>query len=495
MVKWEAGVDRIAELRLLPDIGPSKNAALLTKSAAAEKIASFKIDLHVELHDEWESFLLRFSLFYPMDENSDELMMECDRTGQQMLKLTRSTQPMNWLNVKYGMNMRPWECIIKMPNCVSGDCGQFEEGAMDQNVVYSFQKKAKAVHEIVLEREPKRSIVMNNPSGYNGLFGDKGSDLQGMIDKSYIINSFINKGDGNFLSGFFVSKIANTKIIIGPYPLYQIDVDKIAGQGATAVLNLQTKAEIAHRGIDSTTIEKFYHSKGIKTIVNQAVNDHDTEAELNASILKAVVNLHDLINVKNHTVYVHCTSSVTRAPTVAIAYICLFIKNHQYKQPNLIAQYVKKHHAVSFPNMKAVHAVLKSNTGIQNMEHDKIIQHEIEYLKRERVIVVKYHDQVERDLLARLKALDDAEHQRLKDLEYEEPDKMHIPEPPLDDYGEHFADRSEVDLNHLTEHNQDFLVKCDELFHSDYGAPIPFIPETKGDKSVVELDRAILHKI
>jgi hypothetical protein len=144
--------------------------------------------------------------------------------------------------------------------------------------------------------------------------------------------------------------------------------------------------------------------------------------------------------------------------------------------------------------MRAVHAVLKNNTGIQNMEHDKIIQHEIEYLKRERVIVVKYHDQVERDLLARLKALDDAEHQRLKELEYEEP-AQHIPEPPMDDYGEHFADRSEVDLNHLTEHNQDFLVKCDELFHSDYGAPIPFIPETKGDKSVVELDRAIMHKI
>lgn len=143
--------------------------------------------------------------------------------------------------------------------------------------------------------------------------------------------------------------------------------------------------------------------------------------------------------------------------------------------------------------MKAVHSVVKNNVHIQNMEHDKIIQHEIEYLKRERVVVVKYHDQVERDLLARLKALDDAEHQRLKELEYEEP--VHIPEPPLDDYGEHFADRSEVDLNHLTEHNQDFLMKCDELFHSDYGAPIPFIPETKGEKSVVELDRAIQHKI
>lgn len=133
MVKWEAGVDRIAELRLLPDIGPARNAALLTtaKSAAATKVAAHKDLVHVELHDEWESFLLRFSLFYPMDENKEELQMECDRTGQQMLKLTRSAQPMNWLQVKYGMNMRPWECIIKMPNSVSGDCGQFEEGAED----------------------------------------------------------------------------------------------------------------------------------------------------------------------------------------------------------------------------------------------------------------------------------------------------------------------------------------------------------------------------
>lgn len=138
---------------------------------------------------------------------------------------------------------------------------------------------------MVLEREPKRSIVMSNPSTYRGLFGDKGTDLQSMIDKSYIINSFINKGDANFLSGFFVSKIANTKIILGPYPLYQTDVDKIAGQGATAVLNLQTRAEIAHRGIDSATIEKFYRGKGINTIVHQPVNDQETEAQLNQDLL------------------------------------------------------------------------------------------------------------------------------------------------------------------------------------------------------------------
>ena len=40
----------------------------------------------------------------------------------------------------------------------------------------------------------------------------------------------------------------------------------------------------------------------------------------------------------------------------------------------------------------------------------------------------------------------------------------------------------------------DFLAKCDELFHRDFGAPIPFFAETKGKKSVVEHDLAILKK-
>lgn len=54
----------------------------------------------------------------------------------------------------------------------------------------------------------------------------------------------INKADGNFLRGFFISEIANSGIIIGPYPLYEIDVNQIAATGATAVLNLQTPLEI-----------------------------------------------------------------------------------------------------------------------------------------------------------------------------------------------------------------------------------------------------------
>ena len=65
------------------------------------------------------------------------------------------------------------------------------------------------------------------------------------------------------MKGFFVSEIANSGIIIGPYPLYEIDVNQIVATGATAVLNLQTPIEIQQRGADVKEIEGWYRSKGI----------------------------------------------------------------------------------------------------------------------------------------------------------------------------------------------------------------------------------------
>jgi hypothetical protein len=52
------------------------------------------------------------------------------------------------------------------------------------------------------------------------------------------LNGIINKTDAGFLSGFFVSEIPNTNLVIGPYPLYEIDVEKIRQTGVTAIFNL-----------------------------------------------------------------------------------------------------------------------------------------------------------------------------------------------------------------------------------------------------------------
>ena len=83
-----------------------------------------------------------------------------------------------------------------------------------------------------------------------------------------------------------MSEIANSNIVIGTYPLYEIDIDKIASTGVTQVLNLQTPLEIKQRGVDSVAMETFYKAKGIKTIVNYPIND-STDEKLNQGLLAA----------------------------------------------------------------------------------------------------------------------------------------------------------------------------------------------------------------
>ena len=117
-----------------------------------------------------------------------------------------------------------------------------------RQINYSY--RTKTYDQAIIERDPQRFVILENPSNYQGTFGNRGSDEQYFHDKSYIVNGCVNKADGNFLRGFFVSEIANSGIIIGPYPLFETDVDKIAAHGATVVLNLQTPIEIKQRGAD-----------------------------------------------------------------------------------------------------------------------------------------------------------------------------------------------------------------------------------------------------
>jgi len=57
-------------------------------------------------------------------------------------------------------------------------------------------------------------------------------------------------------------------------------------------------------------------------------------------------------------VYVHCCSSVTRAPSVIITYMCLYVKVKDWDNPAKVASLVKDFHKVSFPNMSAVHSTI-----------------------------------------------------------------------------------------------------------------------------------------
>lgn len=75
----------------------------------------------------------------------------------------------SWKNTKYGQPMRPFECIIKLPNNISGDEGQFNSlNQEDQFITYQFQKVNNQKREILLEREPMRILQIQNPATYDG---------------------------------------------------------------------------------------------------------------------------------------------------------------------------------------------------------------------------------------------------------------------------------------------------------------------------------------
>lgn len=59
------------------------------------------------------------------------------------------------MGVKYGKRMRPWECIVKMPNELSGIDGMYNI-EHDKSIDYNFITKNKFTGKIVREREPRR---------------------------------------------------------------------------------------------------------------------------------------------------------------------------------------------------------------------------------------------------------------------------------------------------------------------------------------------------
>ena len=123
MVKWESGIDRIADLRLLKEVeAPVVQAGTGSSEISYKK----KVLKHVELFDEWETFIFRFSIFYPLSQY-EEMAFTSSRTGEDPIKMELTKTTESWKYSKYGQNMRPYECIIKMPNNVSGDEGQFDK--------------------------------------------------------------------------------------------------------------------------------------------------------------------------------------------------------------------------------------------------------------------------------------------------------------------------------------------------------------------------------
>jgi protein-tyrosine phosphatase len=113
------------------------------------------------------------------------------------------------------------------------------------------------------------------------------------------------------------------ELYVGTFPTSVQDIDRLKDDCTiTAVLNLQTDADMNWHNLDWTNIEGYYRACKIE-VWRMPIHDFNPK-DLQSKLAQAVVTLNDLIRA-GHRVYVHCTAGVNRSPTVVIAYM------HKYR--------------------------------------------------------------------------------------------------------------------------------------------------------------------
>jgi protein-tyrosine phosphatase len=105
-------------------------------------------------------------------------------------------------------------------------------------------------------------------------------------------------------------------LYIGPDPRLQEEYEQLQSLKVTAILSLQTEADVGSAGLKRA--KRMAKSAGLG-FISVPVTDFNRR-ELQRKLPDCVRKLDRLLRV-GHTVYLHCTAGVNRSPTVAVAYL------------------------------------------------------------------------------------------------------------------------------------------------------------------------------
>lgn len=97
---------------------------------------------------------------------------------------------------------------------------------------------------------------------------------------------------------------------------------------------------MGQRGIDEKTIMNFYKKQGINTYLRIPVSD-DNEAQYSKDMFEVQKVLADWVLNKNHRVYLHDTSGISRCPSIATVYVCLNITSNNWKHPDEVRKLIE----------------------------------------------------------------------------------------------------------------------------------------------------------
>lgn len=108
------------------------------------------------------------------------------------------------------------------------------------------------------------------------------------------------------------------RLFIGSHPRTIDDIERLRREaGITAVLNIHTDDDMRAVNLDFPPLEAHYDTC---PIVLRRAPMIEEQVELRAKLYRCIQTLSQLL-AEGHTVYLHCTAGIGRAPTVAIGYL------------------------------------------------------------------------------------------------------------------------------------------------------------------------------
>lgn len=161
---------------------------------------------------------------------------------------------------------------------------------------------------------------------------------------------------------------------------------------------------------------RYYKSRGINLVVNYPVSDIN-EDEYIENLFQASQHLHDLIDIKGHHVFVHCSSGVSRAPTLVLVYLALFLQHKHWDNLTELHNFVLEYYHVSMANLIIAQKCIEVNREFQS-KHRSNYEDEEERSRKAR-------EEAERLRLLKI-AQEEAERLRLQRLAEQEQEKLRL---------------------------------------------------------------------
>ena len=110
-------------------------------------------------------------------------------------------------------------------------------------------------------------------------------------------------------------------IIVGSTPHNRVDVARLSHMRITAILSLQTDADLKAHAINWRELKNAYEKTDI-TAFRFPITDFD-EIELGQKLAEPIICLEKLVS-QGRRVYVHCNAGICRAPATVLGYLCHF---------------------------------------------------------------------------------------------------------------------------------------------------------------------------